>query len=541
MRLTIIVLAAGLLGAAARLVYPPAPRGSQVDDFHGVKVADPYRWLENSDSAQTRAWIAAENKLTFPYLEALPGREKIRAAVGRMFEGVKYPSYQGDNAGILKRGGREFYLRQQGRQNQPVLYVRAGGAAARALLDPNPLSADGTVALNAWKPSPDGKWMVYGLSKAGSDWQTLRVRDVDSGRDLPDLVEWTKFSEPSWLPDGSGFYYSRFPRPDEKAALSAANVDNKLCFHRLRTAQSADRLVYERPDQKEWMFQADVTPDGRYLILSVSWGTRQENLVCYRDLKNAPDKTVELTPAFKARYEFLSGRGGTLYFRTTDSAPRGRVIAIDLAHPQPAAWKEIVPQREWTLDQADVSGDALVLNYLKDAASFVRVCPLDGGKPRDLALPGLGSVTLPRSSGEAPVYYAFTSFTAPAMLYRYNGATGRSEAFENSKPPLDPARYETKQHFTPARTAPACPCSWSTGRAWRLTARTPCCFTVTAASIYPAARRSGRCSAPGSSWAASTPWPTCAAAASTARIGTRPACSTRSRTSSTISSPPPST
>lgn len=445
MRFWAFLLATVSLFAEVRLNYPPAPQGSQVDDFHGTKIADPYRWLEQ-DSPQTKAWVQAEQKLSDQYLNSLPSRQRIRAVADRMFATIKYPALD-FQASVRTAKGRVFYMRQEPGQNQPLLYVRDANGPARVLLDPNTLSKDGTTAVATWQPSPDGKWLAYGLSSAGSDWQKFHVRNVDTLQDLPDLLDWIKFSSASWAPDSSAFYYSRFPKPQQSNAYTAANTDSKLYLHRLRTAQSEDKLIYERPDQKEWMFSADPTPDGRYLVISVSWGTRQENLVFYRDLKQDPNKTIELFSKFEASYSFLGNRGSTFYFSTTDSAPRGRVIAIDVNNPQRSAWKEAAPQRQATLEQSLMVENLLVLNYLRDAASALYVRNLDTNKESEVKLPGLGTVLLPSHLQTTPLYYSFTSFTTPEMLYRYDTVTGTAASLEKPTPVLNPTTYEEKQVF----------------------------------------------------------------------------------------------
>jgi len=294
-----------------------------------VKVADPYRWLEESDSKQVQAWVTAQNQLTFSYLGAIPPRAAIRKRMEQLFDDVRHRSYLGMYAGMASRNGRRFFLRQAGSQNQAALYVQDGTSAPRPLVDPNPLSSDGTVAVVSWDASPDGKWLAYGLSKAGSDWQEFRVREVDTGKDLPEVLEWIKFATPSWTADGTGFYYSRFPRPEAKAALTSANYNQKLYYHRINTSQEQDTLVYQRPDHKEWRFRGTATGDGRYLVVEVKQGTGRENLVFCKDLPDASSEVVELIGRFESEYAFLGNEGSRFYFATTERAPRGRIITMD--------------------------------------------------------------------------------------------------------------------------------------------------------------------------------------------------------------------
>ncbi len=332
-----------------RIVYPVARKGDQVDDYHGTRVADPYRWLEDTDSAETRAWIEAENKLTFGYLEQIPARKRIR---DRLTELWNYERYSAP----VKRGGRYFYTHNNGLQNQSVLFwTDSLNGAPRMLLDPNALSSDGTVAVSGFAVSDDGKLVAYGLSSAGSDWREWHVRDVESGKDLPDVLKWSKFSDAAWTKDGRGFYYSRYDEPKPGVALRGANYFQKLYYHRLGTDQSADTLVYERPDNKELGFGGLVTEDGRYLIIYVSQGTDRRNRLYYVDLA-ANHEVVRLLDAFDASYHFVCNDGPLFYLRTDLDAPRGRMVAIDIRHPEPANWKTVVPKSAEVLESAEPGG-----------------------------------------------------------------------------------------------------------------------------------------------------------------------------------------
>ena len=309
-----VVLLAGFTVASAKepakpFAYPPAPKSEQSDDYHGTKVADPYRPLENADSPETRAWIEAENKLTQSYLGQVPEREKIKERLTALWDYEKY--------GVPRREGERFFFsKNTGLQNQSVLFVapKLPATDARELLDPNTLAKDGTVALAGTDVSKDGKLMAYGLSNAGSDWQTWKVRDVETGKDLPDTIEWVKFSSASWKPDGSGFFYSRYDEPKGEE-LKAANFNHKLYFHKLGTPQSEDALIYERPDHKDWLFQGKVTEDGAYLIINVARGTESKNRVFFKDLRDADAKVVELLPKEDAKYSLYRQRRQRLLVR----------------------------------------------------------------------------------------------------------------------------------------------------------------------------------------------------------------------------------
>ncbi|MEW6197256.1 MAG: prolyl oligopeptidase family serine peptidase [Planctomycetota bacterium] len=427
--------------ARPALTYPQTVTVEQVDDYHGVKVADPYRWLEDLDSPQTAAWVQAQNEVTFKFLGEIPAREKIRARITRLWDFEKYGT-------PFKEGGRYFYSKNDGLQPQAVIYVtEALNAEPRVLIDPNMFSADGTVALAALSISDDGKLAAYGVSTGGSDWVTFKVRQVDTGADLPDEVKWTKFSGASWTRDGRGFYYSRF---DEPAGNKLGDVTyyHKLYYHRLGTPQSEDQLVYHRPDQKEWEFAGSVTEDGQYLIIVVFHGTERKNRIYYQDLKAADGRTVELLNDFDAEYGFVGNDGPVFWFQTDLDAPRGRLIAIDTRRPERANWKELIPQAAETLTGVSVVGNTFFASYLKDAHSVVRLFDLTGRPLRELELPGLGSAGgFGGKRTDTETFYNFTSFSVPNTIYRYDLTTGQSAVFRQPKVDFDPGRYETKQIF----------------------------------------------------------------------------------------------
>ncbi len=433
-----------------KFTYPQAKKVDQIDDYHGVKVADPYRWLENPDSADSRAWIEAENKLTFGFLNEIPERSKIKERLTRLWNYEKYgPPF--------KEGGRYFYFKNDGLQNQSVLYtLKSLDGEPRVLLDPNKLSADGTVALSGYAVSEDGKYLAYGLSTSGSDWQEWKVREIETGNDLSDSIKWVKFSGASWTIDGKGFFYSRYDEPNEKTKLEDANYYQKLFYHRLGAPQSEDILVYERKDQKEWGFNGQVTEDGRYLIVSVWQGTDPKNLVFYKDLRNgtasgserADNKVIELINEFEAAYNFIGNDGSVFWFRTDKDAPRGRVIAIDTAKPARANWKELVPQAAETLEGVSLVGDHFIASYLKDAHAQIKLFDLAGKFVREVELPGIGAAAgFGGKRKDSETFYAFTSFTTPTTIYRYDVKTGRSEVYRQPKVDFDPKAYETKQVF----------------------------------------------------------------------------------------------
>ncbi len=423
-------------------ISPHARTENQIDDYHGTKVADPYRWLEDDNSAETKAWVETENKVTFDFLEKIPQREAIKHRLTELWNYERF--------GVpFKEGGRYFITRNDGLQNQSVLYTMASlDAEPAVLLDPNTLSTDGTVALAGYTVSDDGNLLAYGLARAGSDWHEWRVRDVRTGKDLPDVVNWVKFSGASWTKDNRGFFYSRFDEPDKTNTLKGVNYFHKLYYHKLGTPQQDDKLIYHRPDQKEWGFGAGVTEDGRYLVIRVSKGSDRRNRFFYRDLQDAQSPVVELLNDFDAAYDFVGNVGTVFYFKTDLNAPRGRIIAIDVTRPQRASWDEVIPQASDAMEEASLVNDKFVLTYLKDAHSVVKIFGRDGRLLREVALPGLGTAAgFGGKRKDTETFYAFTSFTVPGVIYRYDLATGKSTLFREPKVAFKGADYETQQVF----------------------------------------------------------------------------------------------
>ncbi len=425
-----------------KINYPSTNKVEQIDVYHGVEVKDPYRWLENPDSTESKAWIEAQNQLTFGYLSQIPAREEIKQRVTQLWNYEKY--------GIpFKRGDRYFYFKNDGLQNQSVLYtLKSLEDTPRVLLDPNTLSEDGTVALSGLSISEDGKLMAYGLSNAGSDWVEWYVRDVETSKDFEDHLKWVKFSGASWTHDNQGFFYSRYDEPNEATKLEDVNYYQKLFYHRLGTPQSEDILVYHRPDRKEWGFSGGVTEDGRYLTIAVWLGTESKNLVFYKDLQDPNAEVIELISEFEASYGFIDNDNTTFWFRTDLDAPRGRVIAIDINNPNKENWQEIIPQTEETLEGVGLLNNQFVADYLQDARSAIKIFNLDGSFDREISLPGIGSAGgFGGKRYDRETFYTFTSFTTPATIYRYNMVTGESTIFRQPKVDFNPADYETKQIF----------------------------------------------------------------------------------------------
>ena len=422
--------------------YPKAETVEQVDNYHGVEVNDPYRWLENPDSPETQAWVEAQNEVTFGFLEQISERETIRKRLTELWDYEKY--------GIpIKKGERYFYFKNDGLQNQSVLYTLEDlNDEPKVLLDPNQFSEDGTIALSGIAISDNGQFVAYGISKSGSDWQEWQIKNVETGEDFSDHLQWIKFSGATWTKDNEGFFYSRYDAPPEGKQLEEANYYQKLYYHRLGTEQTEDILIYERPDQKEWMFDADVTEDGRYLIISVSQGTDPKNLVFYQDLEDENAIIKELISDFIGSFSFVEHEGSLFWFRTDYNAPKGRLIGIDINQPEAENWQEIVPENEKTLEGISVLNNQFILDYLQDARSKLQIHSLDGNYIKDIALPAIGSVGGFNGKREdTETFYAFTSFTTPTTIYRYNLETGESTLFRQPTVSFNPENYETRQVF----------------------------------------------------------------------------------------------
>jgi prolyl oligopeptidase len=428
------------------LSYPPSRQANQIDDYHGTKVTDAYRWLEDLDSEETKAWIEAQNHLTFAYLNQIPARDTIKQRLTQLWDYEKF--------GIpFKEGERYFYFKNDGLQNQSVLYTLISlDDKPQVLIDPNTFSEDGTVALSGLDISQDGQLIVYGLSTSGSDWKEWKVRQVETGEDLPDCIKWVKFSGASWTHDYQGFFYSGYEPPNEESKLEDLNYYQKLYYHQIGTPQSEDELIYHRPDHKEWMFSGSVTEDGHYLIISVSQGTDPRNLIFYKDLQNPDSPVVELISEFEANYSFIDHEGSLFWFRTDLDAPRGRVIAIDINNPAQEHWQEIIPQTEQTLEGVGILNHQFVVDYLKDAHSAIKIFNLDGSFVRDVELPGIGSAGgFYGKRDDTETFYSFTSFTIPTTIYRYNMVSGKSTIFRQPSIKFNPDDYETKQIFYPSK------------------------------------------------------------------------------------------
>jgi prolyl oligopeptidase len=493
--LSVLMLALPVM-AAGPATYPTSKKVDQVDTYHGTKVADPYRWLEDDNASETKEWVERQNTLTQDYLGKIPQRAPIHARLTKLWNYERF-SVPG------KEGGRYFFSRNDGLQAQSVLFVAdAIDKDARLLLDPNTLAKDGTMAMAGMAVSEDGSLMAYGTAEAGSDWNKWKVRDVATGQDRADLLDWVKFSGASWTKDNKGFFYTRYDAPAEGKVLTGVNKYPKVHYHRVGTPQSEDVLIYDRPDQAEWGFGASVTDDGHYVVLNVSQGTDRKNRFFYRDIKtdglvhkataadqaireaelavqkNVPkDKAgatpelakseaeaaraervkanglrahgfVELLNDFDASYDFVDNDGPVFWFLTDSNAPRGRLIAIDTRNPARDQWKEIIPQSDATLTGVSVVGGHLVAQYLNNAYSQVKVFDLTGKLVRNVDLPGIGTAAgFGGKRSDPETFYSFTSYTMPPSIFRYDVKTGQSTLWKAPKVDFDSSAYETKQVF----------------------------------------------------------------------------------------------
>ena len=441
---SVLVCAVAVDTGASKLAYPDTRRDDVVDDYHGTSVPDPYRWLEEDvrSSEEVAKWVEAQNEVTFGYLEKVPSREAITDRIRELWDYEKFSS-------PFKIAGRYYYFRNDGLQNQYVLYGmdRIDGEP-QVILDPNTWSEDGTIALRGYSFSEDGRYLAYGKSEAGSDWQEWYVRDLTTGKDLDDRLRWTKFTNAAWTVDGRGFFYSRFEAPPQGREFQALNKFQKVYYHRVGTSQAEDVLVYHRPDEPEWAFGSTTTEDGRYLVISIWKGTDSRNQVLFKDLLEPYGMPVELIGNFDNDYSFVGNQGSVFYFRTDLDAPKRRLIAIDVQRPDRESWREIIPQAEEPLRWISYVGNVFVASYLKDAVSRYRIYRPDGTHVRDVDLPGVGSAWgFGGKATDLETFYTYSSFNSPPSIYRYDMITGQSKLWRQVQVDFDPDDYVVKQVF----------------------------------------------------------------------------------------------
>ena len=428
---------------ASPLVYPTAHTVEQVDDYFGTKVSDPYRWMENVDSPEVKQWVDAENALTRSYIDPIPGREAIKS---RLLALTNYERYSAPG----RQGKRYFYSHNTGLQNQAVFFWQEGlTGEPHVLIDPNTLSKDGTVALSSMRITDDGTLLAYSLSDAGSDWVTWHVRDISTGKDLPDVIEWSKFSGASWTKDNSGFFYEAYERPDKitkETSLKSTTFFHKIYFHKLGTPQLQDQLVFERPDDKELFVGGGVTDDGDYLVIHMSRGTNPNNQLSIKDLRHPDAPPLKLVTKEEAVFEPIANDGSYFWLKTTLDAPNGKVIGIDLAHPERANWKTIIPETKNSLDAVSMVNDTLIAQYLADAQSLVEFHARDGKLIQKFDLPAIGTAHgFGGKRTDTETFFTFTNFTTPATVYRLDLKTMQTSVYRQPKLEFDPAKFETKQ------------------------------------------------------------------------------------------------
>lgn len=432
------------LPAFAGFKYPESKTVDQQDNFHGTVVKDPYRWLEDDvrNSKDVSDWVEAQNKVTFSYLSNIKERDQIKKRMKTLWDFEKYGT-------PFIAGNKYFYFKNNGLQNQSVLYFQESlDAKPQLALDPNTWSKDGTVALAQTKVSPNGRYLAYGIQDGGSDWRTWKVKDLKTGKILKDELQWLKFTSVSWDSDSKGFYYSRYPTPAEGQKYQSLNKNQKVYYHRLGNAQKKDRLIYERPDQPAWGFSAEVTDDGNYLLITIWRGTDDRYRLVYFDLKKSRKKPIDLVTEFKYDFSLLGNIDNVFYFRSTQNAPKGKVIAIDLEQPKESDWKTIIPEAEDVLSSASWVGSNIIAHYLKDARSEVKTYSPTGKFVSHVELPGIGSARgFDGSPDKQETFYSFSSFNTPSAVYHYDVKSGKSKLYKKASTAFKPSDYIVKQEF----------------------------------------------------------------------------------------------
>ena len=425
--------------------YPDTRRGDVVDHYGAVRVADPYRWLEDLDSPEVAEWVAAQNAATAAHLDALPLRDQLKERLTELWD---YP-----RTGLpTTENGRLFYSRNSGLQRQAPVYMRAGIYDPPVMvLDPNALSPDGSTSLSQYAPSPDAKWLAYAVAEGGADWETVRIRSIASGDDLADSISWVRFSDLSWTHDSQGFFYSRYPEPPENKVLEAALSGHAVYYHRLGTAQAEDILIYRRQDHPTWIVNATVSDDGRYVFLRTYRGADNNNQLHYIDLGSASAPNVRavitaLVETLDAEYTPIGNYQSRVYLRSDKDAPNRRIIAIDLERPESS--KVVIPEQPHAIENAAVIGGRIVIHYLVDVQSRLRVFALDGDADGDVLLPGIGAVSdLRGRADQFDVWFAFSSPLLPVTVYRYDLESRHRIPFEAPDLPIDPQLFETRAMF----------------------------------------------------------------------------------------------
>ncbi len=427
------------VSAAQKLTYPNTRKVDQVDVLHGVRVADPYRWLEDANSPETAAWVKAQNAVTGPYLASLPERAPFRSKLAQVYNYERYTA-------VEKAGGFYFWNRHDGKQDRAVLYVsRTLTGSGEVLIDPNRFP-DKTVALAGTTHSRDGSLLAYMLQKSGSDWMEVAFMDVASKTNLPDRLQWVKFSGAQWSEDGKGIFYSRYDEPDEKNKLQNANFNQKLFYHRIGTPQADDKLIFFRPEHKEWMYDAFETEGAQYTLVHVRRGSDPSDVYFIR--KSGEQDFKPLIPDFEAEFDYVGNEGNRLFFRTTAGAPRGRLIEISAEQPEKSNWKELVPESKDSLNLVAYFTGQFIATYLEDAHTILRRFDQNGKPAGEVGLPGIGTASgFYGRQSDTETFYIFTSYTFPSVVYRYDLKSHTSTVFKRPTVPVDLSKYRTDLVF----------------------------------------------------------------------------------------------
>ncbi len=433
-----------MMNAHAQLTYPVPEKGNTVDDYFGTKVKDPYRWMEDDKSAETKDWVTAENKITFGYLNQIPYRAKFQSAIEKVFN---YPKYSAP----ARKGEWYYFYKNDGLQNQSVLYRQKGlDGKVEEVIDPNKLSKEGTTRLTLFGLNKDGKYAVLGLSEGGSDWQTYKVRDMTTGKDLADKLDWVKISGAAW--SGNGFYYSRYPAPEKGvSALSVKNENHQVWFHKVGTAQTADVLIYEDKNNPQRFHTAGTSEDEKYLYLTISDRGKgfDGNALYVMDL-TAVNKTFKplIKDVSNSNYNIVENTATDFILQTNNAAPNGKVISIPIKTMDAASAKTIISETSEPLQNTNAGGGKLFLDYLKDVTTRTYVYDFNGKKLGEVKYPSLGNGgNIGGHADDKTLFYVFTSFTVPPTIYKYDVASGKSSIFRKPEVAFNPDAYETKQVF----------------------------------------------------------------------------------------------
>ena len=470
---TLLLLTIANQGMGEKLEYPKTATVEHSNEYFGTKVDDPFVWLEDDvrESKDVEAWVEAQNKVTFGYIEQLPYRKEIEARITKLWDYEKYGA-------PFKRGGRYYFSKNDGLQNQSVIYkLDQLDGEPSVLMNPNKWSEDGTVALGGMAFSSDGKHVAYGVQESGSDWRTWYVQDIETGEKLDDKIEWVKFGGADWSKDSKGFFYNRYDKPEEGQEFQSLNKNQKVYYHVLGTPQSDDILIHEDSEKPDWGFGPTVTEDGKYLVITVWVGTDDRYRVMYAKLDEhvtGRPEIVELIDNFENEFSYIGNEGSNFYFKSDVNAPKKCILTIDVENPAKENWKVVVPEAEEAMESAGMVGDYIIVEYLKDAKSQVKLFDLDGKFVREVEFPGIGSAGgFGGKRNHDTTFYSFSSFNRPPSIYKYDLATGKSELFRQAKVDFNPDDYEVKQVFYESKDGTRVPMFIAYKRGLELNGRNP--------------------------------------------------------------------